>query len=153
MIKKFDEEFPDLIVFDDQPKRASICTDTDTEASFPEQEFDEVELFLLSQNVDGFIVKFCTREKHRNEITKLKNVLEENNSLLENVINVLNNCLPISYEEFSGMGYCAQAYLVRQARINMSEEDRKAFNQVFRDLLVKSKTMTLSSKSGEKHED
>lgn len=153
MCRDFAKEFPDLLVFDDGPKGQLRSIDGE-EFSFPEQSIDEVTIFLLSQNDDGFIAKYCTSRQTLDKMVIIKNALEKDNNLLLNIINHLNSCLPVSYEEFSEMGYVEQNEMVRKTKRKMSKEDREAFDKVFKDLFEKSKTMKLTAnKSGDTHEN
>ena len=143
MIRKFDEEFPDLIVFDDQPSRVLHGIDGDDDVVYPEQIISNSFLFLLSQKKGGFLENYCLRENNKAKLNNIRNNMDKNPDLLMNVVLVLDKILPINYEEFSKLNIFEQSQLLEKTRISLKDEDLELFNKVFDDLTHKYKTKEL----------
>lgn len=143
MIRKFDEEFPDLIVFDDQPSMVLHGIDGDDDVVYPEQIISNSFLFLLSQKKGGFLENYCLRENNKVKLNNIRNNMDKNPDLLMNVVLVLDKILPINYEEFSKLNIFEQSQLLEKTRISLKDEDLELFNKVFNDLSTKYKTKEL----------
>ena len=139
MIRKFDEEFPDLVVYD-KPIRQLPSIEEPEGRNY---DFDNMTLFVLSQREPGFIEKYCSREENQKRLNDLRNRMEKNPDLLMNVVLVLDKVLPMSYEEFSKLSLPEQLQLLTRTEFNLSDEDKEGFNKVFNDLSTKYKTKGL----------
>ncbi len=140
MIRKFDEKFPDLVVYD-KPIRQLPSIEDPEDRNY---DFDNMTLFVLSQREPGFIEKYCSREENQKRLNDLKNKMEKNPDLLMNVVLVLDKVLPMSYKAFCKLSLPEQLELLTRTEFNLSDEDKDLFDKVFNDLSTKYKTKGLN---------
>lgn len=143
MIRKYDEEYKDLMVEDDSIEKRTLKSIEEEYISFPEQKVNNISLFLFSQKKGGFLENYCLREDDKKRLYNIRNAMEKNPDLLMNVVLVLDKYLPMSYEDFSELGIFKQSQLLEKTRYSLKDEDRELFEKVFRDLSTKYKTKEL----------
>lgn len=134
MIRKFDKEFPDLMVFKDSPARPASPTEYD-DSNYHEKPFDNMTLFLLAQQEEpDFVEQYCLRENNKIRLQVIRETLAENPKLLENIRVALDTYLPISYEQFMELNFFDKENTLDLAKSNMSDEERHDFNKLFNAL-------------------
>lgn len=132
MIRKFDEEFSDLLIDQNGPMRPLETEYTDFNQ--PEKIYDNMTLFLLSQKEPGFIEKYCLRENNINRLTTIRDNINKKPELLSNIIEVLNAYLPVSYNQFKELDFFGQLNMLDLVKSNLSDEEKQDFNKMFNDL-------------------
>jgi len=134
MIRKFDEEFPDLMVFKDSPARPAAPTEYD-DSNYKEKPFDNMTLFLLAQQKEpDFIEGYCLRDNNKIRLQAIRETIEQKPKLLENIRVALEAYLPISYEQFMKLNFFDKENMLDLVKSNMSDEERHDFNKLFNAL-------------------
>ena len=134
MIREFDKEFPDLMVFKDSPARPAAPTEYD-DSNYPERIYDNMTLFLLAQQKEpDFVERYCLRENNRIRLQAIRETIEKKPELLENIRVALEAYLPISYEQFMKLNFFAKENMLDLVKSNMSDEERHDFNKLFNAL-------------------
>ena len=143
MIRKYDEEYSDLMIPDDGSERRVLKSLEPEYVPFPEQRVSNILLFLYTQKPGGFEEHFCLNQEHKDRLASIRKNIEKNPDLLMNVVLVLEKYLSISYEEFCKLSIFEQSQLLEKTRACLKDEDRELFMQVFKDLSTKYKTKEL----------
>lgn len=144
MIKKFDEEYSDLMIPDDGSERRVLKSLEPEYVPYPEYRVSNRALFLFTQKPGGFVENFCLTQEYKDKLSDIRKNMEKNPDLLMNVVLVLDKYLPISYEEFSKLNIFEQLKLIERTKCYLKDEDRELFMQVFKDLSTKYKTKELT---------
>lgn len=151
MIRKFDENFNDLLIDDNGPIR-SLKTEY-SDSNYPERVYDNMTLFLLSQKEPGFIEKYCLRENNKNKLISIRETINKKPELLSNIKIALDTYLSISYEEFKELDFFAQSNMLDLVKSNLSDDEKQDFDKLFKDLtptksleLTKGDTYEIKSK-------
>lgn len=132
MIRKFDENFNDLLIDDNGPIR-SLETEY-SDSNYPERVYDNMTLFLLSQKEPGFIEKYCLRENNKNKLISIRETINNKPELLSNIIIALDTYLSISHEEFKELDFFAQSNMLDLVKSNLSDDEKQDFDKLFKDL-------------------
>lgn len=132
MIRKFDENFNDLLIDDNGPIR-SLETEY-SDSNYPERVYDNMTLFLLSQKEPGFIEKYCLRENNKNKLISIRETINNKPELLSNIKIALDTYLLISFEEFKELDFFAQSNMLDLVKSNLSEDEKQDFDKLFKDL-------------------
>ena len=83
MIREFDKEFPDLMVFKDSPARPASPTEYD-DSNYPEKLFDNMTLFLLAQQKEpDFVEGYCLRENNKIRLQAIRETITQKPKLPE----------------------------------------------------------------------
>ena len=143
MIRKFDEEYKDLMVEDDGHEKRVLKSIEEEYIPYPEQRCDNIILFILSQKSGGFIENYCLREDDKERLCNIKDTMDRNPDLLMNVVLVLDKYLPMSYEEFCKLNIFEQSKILEKTKVGLKDNDRELFEKVFKDLSTKYKTKEL----------
>lgn len=133
MIKKFDEEYKDLLVEGSEQNRVLKSIEPEY-TPFPKLKYNNITFFLLSQRNAGFLEQYCLSQEHKEKLDSIRENMNKNPDLLMNIVLVLDKCLPISYEEFSNIKFSEQSKLLEKIRYSLNEENRELFERVFSDL-------------------
>ena len=144
MIRRFDEEYKDLMIEDDGSERRVLKSIEEEYVPFPERRCDNITLFVLSQRDPGFIENYCLSDDNKKKLNDLRDNMNKNPDLLMNVILVLDKYLPISFEEFNGLNLFEKERILVKTRNSLNDEDLELFNKVFNDLSTKYKTKELT---------
>ncbi|MBR2997523.1 MAG: hypothetical protein IKF37_00410 [Bacilli bacterium] len=143
MIRKFDEDYKDLIVEDDGSPKRVLKSLEEEYIAYPEQKVNNITLFLLSQRSGGFVENFCLRNDNKDKLNDIRNNIEKNPDLLMNIVLVLDKYLPMSYDEFCKLNMFEQSKLLEKTKFSLKDEDLELFEKVFKDLSAKYKTKEL----------
>ena len=134
MIRKFDEEFSDLMVFKDSPARPASPTEYD-DSNYHEKPFDNMTLFLLAQQEEpGFVEQYFLRDNNKIRLQAIRETIAQKPKLLENIRVALEAYLPISYEQFMKLNFFDKSNMLDLVKSNMSDEERHDFNKLFNAL-------------------
>ena len=133
MIKKFDEEYKDLMVENSDSKR-TLKTIDEEYTPYPKQEYNNRFLFLLSQKEPGFMAIYTLRIDTKKRLQTIKENLAKRPELLLNIETALKQYLPISYDEFNKLDIFKQEKMLKDIRNNLSDDEKYNFDKLFKDL-------------------
>ena len=77
MIKKFDEEYSDLMIPDDGSERRVLKSLEPEYVPFPEQRVSNILLFLYTQKPGGFGEHFCLNQEHKDRLASIRKNIEK----------------------------------------------------------------------------